>query len=79
MTNGKVCEYIIEGLDLPFTISEKGVISLNSPLGEEAYALYEFKVDAVDCGKMMSLTSAQVSIRVETPCHKGKSELMQSM
>lgn len=70
LTNGKVCEYIIEGLDLPFTISEKGVISLNSPLGEEAYALYEFKVDAVDCGKMMSLTSAQVSIRVETPCHK---------
>ena len=70
--NGRVCRYIVEGFNLPFTVSETGMISLDFPLGPEAYDLYEFQVDAVDCGGMMSLKSTKVSITVATPCHEGK-------
>ncbi|XP_015759200.1 PREDICTED: LOW QUALITY PROTEIN: calsyntenin-1-like [Acropora digitifera] len=68
--NGRVCKYIVEGFNLPFTVSEKGVVSLDFPLDKGSYDSYEFNVDAVDCGGMMSLTSAKVSIAVKTQCHK---------
>lgn len=73
--NGHICKYIVEGFNLPFTVSDTGIISLAFPLGEEAYDLYEFQVDAVDCGGMMSLNSTKVSITVKTPCHAGKLQI----
>ena len=47
------------------------MISLDKPLGQDAYDLYEFNVDAVDCSGMMSNKSTKVSITVEKPCHEG--------
>lgn len=75
IVSGRVCKYTIEGFNLPFKINDDGVISLDQPLGRDAYDLYEFQVDAIDCGGMMSMRSAKVTISVETlepPCHEGK-------
>jgi len=47
------------------------VISLDEPLGRDAYDMYEFQVDAIDCGGLMSTKSAIVSISVHTLCHEG--------
>lgn len=72
MVSGRVCKYIVEGFNLPFKVSEQGVVSLDKPLGPDAYDTYEFQVDAVDCSGMMSLKSAKISITVKTPCHAGR-------
>jgi len=48
------------------------VISLDEPLGRDAYDVYEFQVDAIDCGGLMSTKSAVVSISVHTICREGK-------
>lgn len=69
--SGRVCKYVIEGFNLPFKVSDDGVISIDQPLGRDAYDLYEFQVDAVDCGGQMSKSSAKVAISVvtlEPPC-----------
>ena len=71
VVNGRVCKYIIQEIDIPFKISQSGVISLERPLGPESDDLYQFQVDAVDCGGKMSIKSATVSITVENPCHEG--------
>ena len=47
------------------------MISLDEPLGRDAYDVYEFQVDAIDCGGLMSTKSAVVSISVHTLCHEG--------
>lgn len=47
------------------------MISLDEPLGRDAYDLYEFQVDAIDCSGLMSTKSAVVSISVHTLCHEG--------
>lgn len=78
IVSGRVCKYTIEGYNLPFKISDEGVISLDEPLGRDAYDLYEFQVDAIDCGGMMSTKSAKVSISVHTLCHEGKFKNIQA-
>ena len=78
IVSGRVCKYIVEGYNLPFTVSEAGIVSLDFPLGPEAYDLYEFQVDAVDCAGMMSIKSTKVSIAVETACHEGKKKEVSS-
>ena len=75
IVSGRVCKYVIEGFNLPFKVNDDGVISIDQPLGRDAYDLYEFQVDAIDCGGQMSKSSAKVAISVETvqpPCAEGQ-------
>lgn len=68
---GKVCEYFIRTSDIPFRIDNKGVISLNKPLTEDAPDNYVFVVLAKDCGGKISDEGAMVNVIVDKDCIPG--------
>lgn len=69
---GEICEYrITNGLnDLPFTISNQGVLKNTSPLNYTATKSYILTVVAIDCG-MRESKSALVTIHVNEACVPG--------
>ncbi|XP_028393758.1 calsyntenin-1-like [Dendronephthya gigantea] len=72
---GNICEYFIRTSDMPFSINNKGVISLPKPLGNDASDTFVFTVMAKDCGGRISEEATTVNVIVDKDCTPGFMEL----
>ncbi|XP_001632442.2 calsyntenin-2 [Nematostella vectensis] len=69
--NGVVCKYVVRTADVPFKITNDGVLYLDKPLGSDAPEYCAFEVAAVDCGGKISVENVNVRVDIKDSCKPG--------